>query len=56
MQKTTALSTVGTEYYLASTAATAVLYLRYLFVSMGFAQQDLTSVYEDTTECIEWGN
>jgi hypothetical protein len=55
-QKTTELSTAEVEYYLASTAATEVLYLRNLLDSMGFAQASPTAVYEDNTACIEWGN
>ncbi len=40
MQKTTALSTAEAEYYSASraTAATEVLYLRFLLDGLGFAQ------------------
>ncbi len=57
MQKTTALSTAEgpkRRYYSASTAATEVLYLRYLLESMGFvafafAQPSPTPVYEDKT-------
>ena len=56
LQKTTALSTAEAEYYSASTAATEVLYLRNLLERMGFAQTQPTSVYEDNTACIEWGN
>jgi hypothetical protein len=56
MQKTTALSTAEAEYYSASTAATEILYLRNLLENMGFSQQAPTSVYEDNTACIEWGN
>jgi hypothetical protein len=58
MQKTTAVSITEAEYYSASTAATEVLYLRYLLESMGFAQPSPTPVYEDrdNTACIEWRN
>jgi hypothetical protein len=56
MQKTTALSTAEAGYYSVSTAATEVLYLRYLVESMGFAQPSPTLVYEENTACIEWGN
>jgi hypothetical protein len=56
MQKTTALSTAEAEYYSASTAATEVLYLRFLLNGLGFAQERPTPVYEDNSACIEWGN
>ena len=60
MQKTTVLSTAEAEYYSGSTAATTEVlyqvYLRNLLENMGFAQQGPTPVYEDNTECIEWGN
>jgi hypothetical protein len=56
MHKTAALSTAEAEYYSASTLVTEVLYLRNLFDRMGFVQQKPTSVYEDNTTCIGWGN
>ena len=33
-----------------------VLFLRNFLERMGFAQESPTSVYEDNTACIEWGN
>ena len=56
MQKTTALSTAEAEYYSASTAATEVLYLRFLLDGLGFAQARPTPIHEDNSACIEWGN
>ncbi len=56
LQTTTALSTAKAEYYLASTAATEVLYLRNLLERKDFAQTQQTLVYEDNTAYIEWGN
>ncbi len=56
MQKTIVLSTAEAEYYLESTAATEVLYIRNLLDNMGFAEQKPTPVYEDSTACIEWGS
>jgi hypothetical protein len=57
-QKTTALSTAASEaeHYLASSAATEVLYLGNLLENIGFAQQKPAPVYEDNTACIEWDN
>ena len=55
-QKTTALSTAEAEYYSASTAATEVLYLRFLLDGLGIAQARPTPVHEDNSACIEWGN
>ena len=56
LQKTTALSTAEAEYYSASAAGVDVLFLRNLLELMGFAQECPTSVFEDNTACIEWGN
>ena len=56
LQKTTALSTAEAEYYSASAAGVDVLFLRNLLERMGFAQECPTSVFEDNTACIEWGN
>ena len=53
MQKATALSTAEAEYYSASTAATEVLYLRFLLDRLGFAH---TPIHEDNSACIVWGN
>jgi hypothetical protein len=55
MQKTTALSTAGAEYYSASAVGSDVLYLRKLLEQLGFAQQSLRHQCTRTT-CIEWGN
>ena len=56
MQKTTALSTAEAGYYSASTAATEVLYLRFLLDGLGFTQALPTPIHEDNSACIEWGN
>ncbi len=56
MQKTIALSTAEAEYYSASDVAVEIIYLRNLIRNMGLPQEDDTSVYEDNTACIEWGN
>jgi hypothetical protein len=62
MQKTTALSTAGAEYYSASAAGCEVLYLRALLDSIGCKQRKQLEnpIYEDNTAavnaCIEWGN
>ena len=56
MQKTTALSTAEAEYYSASTAATEVLYPRFLLDGLGFAQARPTPIHEYNSACIEWGN
>jgi hypothetical protein len=58
MQKTTALSTVETEYYSASmpVAGCEVLYLSDPLHCLGFTQTRPTPIFEDNTACIEWGN
>jgi hypothetical protein len=56
MQKTISLSTAEAEYYAASEMAIEVIYLQNLPENMGFPQAPGTSVYEDNTACIEWGN
>jgi hypothetical protein len=56
LRKTTPPSTAEAEYYLASTAATEVLYIGNLLENMGFAGTKTTPVYDDNTACIEWGN
>ena len=33
-----------------------IIYLRQLLRNMGFQQEGPTTVYEDNTACIEWGN
>ncbi len=55
MQKTTALSMAEAEYYSASNS-TPPEDLRKLLDQLGFTQQSPTTVYEDNTACIEWGN
>ena len=50
------LSTAEAEYYSASTAATEVIYLRFLLDGLGFAQAQPTPIHENNSACIEWGN
>jgi hypothetical protein len=52
----TALSTAEAEYYSASAAGCAVLYLESLLDRLGFKQKKPTTIFEDNTACIEWGN
>ncbi len=56
MQKTIALSTAEAEYYSASEIAVEIIYLRNSIRSVGLPQEDDTSVCEDNTAWIEWGN
>jgi hypothetical protein len=56
MQKKIALSTAEAEYYSASEIAVEIMYLRNLIRNMGLPQEEDTSMYEDSTACIEWGN
>ena len=56
LQKTTALSTAGAEYYSALAAGCEFLYLRDLLRRLGFGQRKIAPIYEDNATCIEWGN
>jgi len=51
-----ALSSAEAEYVSVSEYAKEVIYLRPLLHNMGFGQDAPTTVYEDNTACIEWGN
>jgi hypothetical protein len=62
MEKTTALSTAGAEYYSLLYSASAdgceVLYLRALLARLAFKQKKPTPIHDDNSACIrvEWGH
>eukprot|EP00961_Rhodomonas_salina_P092521 1245067-Rhodomonas_salina.1 len=51
-QQVTALSTAEAEYYTASVAGTDVTYMRQIMEDLGFAQMELTVLWEDNMACI----
>jgi hypothetical protein len=53
-QQSVALSSA--EYMAISDFAKEIIYLRGLLRNMGFPRDGPTTVYEDNTACIEWGN
>ena len=55
-QSSVALSSAEAEYMAASEYAKQVIHRRGLLKAMGFDQGPPTTVYEDNTACIEWGN
>jgi hypothetical protein len=55
-QQSVALSSAEAEYMAVSDFSKEIIYLRQLLRNMGFHQEGPTTVYEDNTACIEWGN
>ncbi len=44
------------EHMAVSDISKDIIHMRSLLRSMGFAQLEATTVHEDNTACIEWGN
>lgn len=55
-QPTTALSTAEAEYMAGSVIAKELIYLRRLYINLGFSLRAPTPVGEDNSACIEWTN
>jgi hypothetical protein len=55
-QTSIALSSAEAEYMAVSDISKDIIHMRSLLRSMGFAQLEATTVHEDNTACIEWGN
>ena len=55
-QQSVALSSAEAEYMAVSDFSKEIIYMRQLLRNMGFTQDGPTTVYEDNTACIEWGN
>ncbi len=55
-QTSIALSSAEAEYMAVSDISKDIIRMRSLLRSMGFAQLEASTVYEDNTACIEWGN
>ena len=55
-QTSIALPSAEAEYMAVSDISKDIIHMSSLLRSMGFAQLEATTVHEDNTACIEWGN